>query len=422
MSLAWRRRRLLALGGVGAALATNALTESPRVAQATGPVVGMNNYTGTADANADGVQGYAVGTNAGVFGRNNDFNGTAVFGAAPNGTGAFGESVIGTGAGGRSSSGRGLHGESTSGYGVQGVSQSNAGVWGKSNGSVAVFAESPNSIGVYASSGGSGAAVYAYSAAGTGAAVYGKSGSNAALWGESTAGNIGVYGAATTGTGVCGQSQSGRSGLFYGPVEVYGSFTVIGGSKNAGVQHPDGTIRRMYSIEGPESWFEDVGTGQLTAGRAQVWIDADFAVFVQTDAYQVFLTPEGDCKGLYVTGKTPTGFEVRELQGGTSSLSFSYRIVAKRKDITAPRLERIPNYGGPTLTSLPQAPAPPSLPDLMIPDAQPTVTRPSPTPTSPATAGSTPTGTATPGPSASSIPLPTMATPAPTPMPSPNAT
>ncbi|MBD5656507.1 MAG: hypothetical protein IAI50_15195, partial [Candidatus Eremiobacteraeota bacterium] len=46
-------------------------------------------------------------------------------------------------------------------------------------------------------------------------------------------------------------------------------------------------------------------------------------------AYHVFVTPEGDCNGLYVTQKTPNGFAVRELRGGHSSLSFEYRIVAK---------------------------------------------------------------------------------------------
>jgi hypothetical protein len=47
--------------------------------------------------------------------------------------------------------------------------------------------------------------------------------------------------------------------------------------------------------------------------------------------YQVFLTPNGDCKGLYVTQKTPTSFVVRELGGGTSGIVFDYRILAKRK-------------------------------------------------------------------------------------------
>jgi hypothetical protein len=33
---------------------------------------------------------------------------------------------------------------------------------------------------------------------------------------------------------------------------------------------------------------------------------------------------------LYVTAKTASGFEVRELGGGKSSIAFEYRIMAKR--------------------------------------------------------------------------------------------
>jgi len=34
---------------------------------------------------------------------------------------------------------------------------------------------------------------------------------------------------------------------------------VIGGPKSAAVPHPDGTLRRLYCVESPESWFEDFG-------------------------------------------------------------------------------------------------------------------------------------------------------------------
>ena len=42
-----------------------------------------------------------------------------------------------------------------------------------------------------------------------------------------------------------------------------------------------------------------------------------------------------------MSNQNPAGFEVREKKGGTSSLAFSYRVVAKRKDIAAPRLEKV---------------------------------------------------------------------------------
>ncbi len=57
--------------------------------------------------------------------------------------------------------------------------------------------------------------------------------------------------------------------------------------------------------------------------------------------YHIFLTPRGDSNGLYVSGLTSSGFEVREQKGGASSLDFDYRVVARRKDIPGPRLEKV---------------------------------------------------------------------------------
>jgi hypothetical protein len=41
-----------------------------------------------------------------------------------------------------------------------------------------------------------------------------------------------------------------------------------------------------------------------------------------------------------VHAKTPTGFAVGELGKGTSAVHFSYRIVARRANVIAPRLNR----------------------------------------------------------------------------------
>ncbi len=117
---------------------------------------------------------------------------------------------------------------------------------------------------------------------------------------------------------------SGYAGYFSGDLTVTGV-------KNAAVKVDNGEYRLLYAMESPENWFEDFGEGQLVNGRALVQIDPLFAQSVNTSVkYHVFLTPGGDCSGLYVTNKTSTSFEVRELKGGNSDLSFSYRIVAKR--------------------------------------------------------------------------------------------
>lgn len=47
---------------------------------------------------------------------------------------------------------------------------------------------------------------------------------------------------------------------------------------------------------------------------------------------KVFETLEGDCNGIIVTNKMANGFTVKELQGGTSSIDFSWQIVASRAD------------------------------------------------------------------------------------------
>jgi hypothetical protein len=96
----------------------------------------------------------------------------------------------------------------------------------------------------------------------------------------------------------------------------------------------------LYSMASPQSWHEDFGSGQLAGGRTTVALEPTFAQTVSTRTdYHVFLTPEGDCRGLYVSGKTPTGFEVRELEGGQSSVAFSYRIVALRRGYENVRLD-----------------------------------------------------------------------------------
>jgi hypothetical protein len=174
-----------------------------------------------------------------------------------------------------------------------------------------------------------------------GIGVSGQSGSFIAVRG--LAGNMksapspvgaGVMGIGTMGSqGVVGQANApGFAGLFFGNIATTGA-------KSAAVPFPDGSRRLLYAVESPESWFEDFGAGRLVRGRATVKIDPGFRAVVR-GAYQVFLTPEGDCQGLYVARKSGGGFEVRESNGGRSSIRFGYRIVARRKDVEAPRFAR----------------------------------------------------------------------------------
>jgi hypothetical protein len=148
---------------------------------------------------------------------------------------------------------------------------------------------------------------------------------------------IGVYGFSTGNAGVVGESVNSFAGYFVGNVVVTGNLTVGGvispNPKLAVMPFPDGTHRALYCMESPEVWFEDFGTARLKRGRAVVKLDADFAKVIKRGDYRVFVTPEGDCRGLYIRRKQATSFEVRELGGGKSSVAFSYRIVGRRKDI-----------------------------------------------------------------------------------------
>ena len=125
----------------------------------------------------------------------------------------------------------------------------------------------------------------------------------------------------------------------YCNVDYHGSLNCTG-SKNA-VVPIDGGKRKvaLSAIESPKNWFEDFGSAELLNGSAVVAIEPEYAQTVNTELeYHVFLTPKGDCKGLYVTNETSRSFEVRELGNGTSKVKFDYGIVALRKNFEKVRM------------------------------------------------------------------------------------
>ncbi len=123
----------------------------------------------------------------------------------------------------------------------------------------------------------------------------------------------------------------GPNGFCY--IDTGGNLDCFGSSE--AVVSTDGGARMvaMSAIGSPMNWFEDAGSAQLVNGAAVVNLDRDFIQTANTETdYKVFPVPNGDCKGLYVTNKTATSFEVRELGGGTSSVAFDYRIMAIRRN------------------------------------------------------------------------------------------
>jgi hypothetical protein len=267
-------------------------------------------------APADGVQGYGTGGFSGFAGFGDQAsNGTGVFGA---GLGPGAVRVRGIGSGGPNvvpSSPVGVYG--------QGGADGAAGVWGA--GGIGVLAQGSN-VGVVAEGGDTGVN-------GLGATVgvrgQGQTGVVAASNGQP--GSIGLFASAN--------AANETAGEFLGEVFILGDL-VVSGHKSAVVPVADGTHRRLYCVESPESWFEDVGFGTLVNGRAEIRLDPDFASTVQTGQYHVFITEYDSNNALYVTARSATGFEVRAAAGAVDA-SFSYRVMAKRKDIQGARLERV---------------------------------------------------------------------------------
>ncbi len=217
----------------------------------------------------------------------------------------------------------------TSGYGW--------GVYGESK-SITI-----NAYGVFGRAAGAGAGVKGENSGVGGIGVLGEAIS-------SSSDCLGVYGKATYGTGVLGEGNNyGVSGISTSGPGVYGKGWIgvfcegqfyATGTKSAIVPTSQGD-RKLYSQESPEVWFEDFGEGQLKGGKAHIDLDRLFLETVtinDQNPLKVFIQLNDDCNGVYVQRQT-SGFEVKELQGGTSSARFTYRVVAKRKGFETARLE-----------------------------------------------------------------------------------
>jgi hypothetical protein len=129
-----------------------------------------------------------------------------------------------------------------------------------------------------------------------------------------------------------------------GSVAIAGQLFTSGSCRNgcAVGNHQTHSVTEYTPAES-EPTIEDFGTGMLVNGRADVVLDQKFANVIDSDVkYFVWAMPEGDCRGLYVASQTARGFTVRELQGGHSSVSFEYRVVAKRYGIDSQRLPMTP--------------------------------------------------------------------------------
>jgi hypothetical protein len=215
--------------------------------------------------------------------------------------------------------------------GVYGGSGTGSGVSGNYNGTNT----SNTRAGVYG-------VVNSPAAATAGAGVYGF---NAIASGNQHIGVLGAYNGAAFGIGVQGIGLGG--GLTTGNIDVAvvgwrannadysgyynGNHVIANGTKSASVPTSKGN-QLFYCVESPEVWFEDLGTAQLKNGEVEVQLDPLFLETVLIDdahPMHVFVQMQGECNKVYVQ-PNKTSFVVKEKNGGTSNVKFSYRIMAKR--------------------------------------------------------------------------------------------
>jgi hypothetical protein len=178
-------------------------------------------------------------------------------------------------------------------------------------------------------------------ASGTGVVGVGNNGSSSTL----VAGSGGAFSGLTTGV-YAKNTSSGASEAIYS--DNFGNIVLVNywngttqykisgtGTVSTNVMGLNNDRVTLHAPETPEIYFQDYGEGQLVNGRAHITIDPVFAKnIVVNDKHplRVFVQLEGDCKGVYVTSKNSLGFDVVELNGGSSNVRFQWNITCNRAD------------------------------------------------------------------------------------------
>ncbi len=287
---------------------------------------------------------FGTGPSYGVYGQSND---VGVYGTGPD-FGVYGSSSV-IGVYGTTSST--IDGESAVVGNATGLSGATSGVSGSSSspGGAGVYGVGVSTSSVGSSFFGTGAyGVWGDTDAASGIAVLATTDNDVALIAENDSNAYATV--VFTNLGKAGNGEVTKQNSLL--MAAYGGNTRKGCTiDTGGTLDCDGTVTAvvpansgaskvsLYAVQSPENWFEDFGSSELVDGVATVALDSVYAQTVNTDMeYHVFLTPRGECEGLYVGATTAGSFEVRELHHGTSNIKFDYRIVARRKGYETVRL------------------------------------------------------------------------------------
>jgi hypothetical protein len=249
-------------------------------------------------------------------------------------------------------SGTGIYGQTTqpNGYGVYGTNAAGVGVYGNGD-TYGVEGVAAASVGVL------------------GSGTTGTEG-NGTAYGIYGIGPIAVYGDANNSTNSAGASFSNNGGKCFSYAAYYngtnyfgiwadssiytetnltagGNFVALG-TKSTVVEDKDGNSRLMYCSEAPEVLFEDYGTSALVNGRVHIDLDPTYAQNVainEKHPLRVIVTlNDVECNGVAVINRTSNGFDVVELNHGTTNASFTYEVIANRADKKVKAGEPDKNY------------------------------------------------------------------------------
>jgi hypothetical protein len=292
-----------------------------------GGVLGVNASTSQSTDNIGGVVGVNKESGYGVI-------------ALLTGAGSGGGGLYASGAGSNNGveayalgAGTGVSGSSATGYGAS-FQGGPVGVYSTGT-SEGVYGTSDKGDGVYAAST-AGTALYASVTTGYGG-YFVKSGSTTtpvvAVVNDGSGAGLDV--SANSGVVVHVPSLAAYTAFLASGQDGKPVFSVDGagdvsykGTIQSMARTPNGKNITAFVPQTTAPTLEDLGTAQLVAGVATVPFGAEFAAALSpSEPYRVFLTPDGDTKGLYVAAKTARGFVVRETQGGHGSFAFDYRVV-----------------------------------------------------------------------------------------------
>jgi hypothetical protein len=282
----------------------------------------------------------------------NTGRGNAIDGVAAKGIGVSGSGFTGVYGAGTRSNTAGVYGTSTNGTGTYGISNGGYGVWGTSSSSDGVYGISGSDVGVSGNSSSS-AGVYGYSGGALGG-FFESDSSVEALGAQSDAADGFPLLVSNSNTGDEVYVDPDGDGVFDGSVTAT---KFIDPQKTRG-----GPRVEAFSPESTRATIEDTGTARLEDGEGAVRFDSAFASTIDAArGYQVFLTPNGDTRGLYIAAKYEGGFIVRENEHGRSSVYFDYRVVAHPYGASDARLPQL-NLKPPPIPHLPRHVQPPQPP------------------------------------------------------------